>query len=359
MTIVKVLLVVLICNAGLVSKAQQNPKCGTKAPLVKPVLSLEKINKTMERRMKYESPYPLKIFIRVFADDDGTNMVVNEEDVMLQVSKMQQYFNPHSICFISVGFEIIRNTDLNSMQVDEADDLFKLSGLAIPNCITIFVHDRLWETERNLGGKAYDIPNHFISVVDDEISSTISEKILAHEMGHALGLLHTFEVTYGKEAVARSGACKDCESEGDLLCDTQADVESANDDISIDCDHIDTLTDDCGEPYLFEETNIMSYGRNSCHDHFTVGQGNRMLVYTLYDHSSRIAENAQFVLFENLSSGLRTYAARNSITFSPTGYEVTSGGRANFTSSSIVFSPGVEFKPTTGYVVARSLVNCQ
>lgn len=359
MSNLKYVIVWLLLLFAIYAKAQPTQECGTKAPLVKPVLSLEKINKTLERRMRFESPYPLKIFIRVFEDDDNTDLAATETDVMRQVENMRQFFSPHNICFIHVGYEIIRNTDLNNMSVDEGDDVNQLSSLAINSCITIFIHNSLSDSKGSLNGNAYGIPNHFISVVGSAIQSTTNLSTMAHEMGHALGLLHTFEDTYGEEAVARSGDCKDCEDEGDLLCDTQADLNNASDDISESCNYIGSATDECGDQYLFEITNIMSYGRRSCRDHFTSGQGIRALTYTLNDHSSRIAENAQFVLYENLSTGLRTFAARNSITFSPTGYEVSSGGRANFTSSSIVFSPGVEFKPTTGYVVARSTVYCQ
>ena len=94
--------------------------------------------------------------------------------------------------------------------------------------------------------------------------------LLAHEMGHYLGLYHTFQ---GMD-------CKndDCSTDGDMVCDTppQRDIFSspscsspAN---SCSTDTLSGFTTDV--PDLI--SNFMSYGNASCINEFTEGQSARM-----------------------------------------------------------------------------------
>lgn len=341
------------------ANAQPNKECGTPAPPIKPVLAAEKLQRAEQLRLLYSAPYPLKVFVRVFANDDGSNLAAAEADILRQFGNMAAFFSTHDICFILAGYEVTWNTDLNNMDKDEANDRSQIEALAVGSCMNIFVHATLVDDDGSLNGTAYDIPSHFLSIVSSAVSSTDNISTMAHEMGHCLGLLHTFEDAYGEEAVARSGSCKDCEDEGDLLCDTQADLELDFNMINTSCNYTGSATDECSVTYLMDETNIMTYGRRSCRDHFTSGQGIRALIHVLNDHESRIAENSLTIGNGSLSFGLISYAARNSISFSATSFTVSSAGRANFSSHSIIFSPGIEFKPSTGYVVARAGTYCQ
>lgn len=67
--------------------------------------------------------------------------------------------------------------------------------------------------------------------------STTNLSTTAHEMGHCLGLYHTFQG--GDENVARSGNCANCTTTGDGLCDTEADPHSDSYDTG---NVIDTIT---------------------------------------------------------------------------------------------------------------------
>lgn len=98
-------------------------------------------------------------------------------------------------------------------------------------------------------------------------AATISP--LAHEVGHYLGLYHTFE-----------GGCAngDCLREGDRVCDTPPDNSRAG----IPCEQrvntcsTDTqsgLTADADDP----TTNHMDYGPYACMHDFTLGQADRMV----------------------------------------------------------------------------------
>jgi hypothetical protein len=104
-----------------------------------------------------------------------------------------------------------------------------------------------------------------------------------HELGHYFGLLHTHETANGAENVTRNNGdgCWNCQTAGDLLCDTPADPdlsETANDYPS--CAYTGTGTDACnGDSYVPMIDNIMSYADKYCRDVFTSEQIERMAYY--------------------------------------------------------------------------------
>lgn len=87
-------------------------------------------------------------------------------------------------------------------------------------------------------------------------------KILSHEMGHYLGLLHTFEGNSCTES--------DCQTEGDLVCDTEPHDNSSPFPQDSSCSEFKECTS--REPV----ENIMNYAGQECGNIFTQGQKDRM-----------------------------------------------------------------------------------
>lgn len=89
---------------------------------------------------------------------------------------------------------------------------------------------------------------------------------LQHEMGHYLGLLHTFDNGNGVEFVNGSN----CATAGDLFCDTPADFL----DNRTPCPYTGAQTDQNGDLYrnVIDETLFMSYFNDNCVNRFSVEQ---------------------------------------------------------------------------------------
>jgi Pregnancy-associated plasma protein-A len=363
-SIISLSFVLVLLNCAL--HAQTGRECSTPFNPAKDLsITSAKKARTAQRSVLYSAPYPLKVFIRVFADNDGSNLAATEADVLRQFANMRNFYAPHNICFILAGYEVTRSTTLNYMDKDNADDMTALEGYVFNSCMNIFIHETLRDDDGTLNGTAYDIPNHYLSIVSTAIESTTNLTVMAHEMGHCVGLLHTFEDYSGAENVTRNSAasCYDCDGDGDLLCDTKADRSVDSDNFNTSCQYTGiTIRDDCGIVIPFEPTNVMAYGRRACRDNFTNGQGGRAREYVLDDHESRIMENSIVLTGAYLVSvGNISYAARNFITVSATSFIAAAAAKVNFASRRTVLLPGVLLQPGNGgYVkINASAVYCQ
>jgi gliding motility-associated-like protein len=99
-------------------------------------------------------------------------------------------------------------------------------------------------------------------------SSASNNVVINHEMGHYLGLYHTFE-----------GGCvnNDCLSDGDKVCDTPPDQSTA----SVSCNvTMNSCTTDALSGFNADQNDLkedfMDYGNYDCMNMFTAGQSDRM-----------------------------------------------------------------------------------
>src|SRR5688500_4814762 len=243
---------------------QQRGDCGTRAPATPIIISMDE-----EQMKRSVVAYMLKIVVHNIADDNGNNAASGDSSILRQLENLQAFFAPHSICFQLIGMDTINDSDLNIHNTDtEEMDLFPH---LIDDAITIFVHWELFNNEEGLNGMAYGIPNTYPPISRGAITCIGNLSTLSHEMGHCLGLYHTFETFLGEEEVPRSGDCKNCGQAGDLLCDTEADPHSDIYDtgnfINTSCTYFGTIERECEDesyPYQMDPHNIMAYGRRAC-----------------------------------------------------------------------------------------------
>lgn len=211
-------------------------------------------------------------------------------DIRSVVDGISSFFEPHGICFTVVEEDEILN-----------DIFFNLSGFwlnsnwvdliqtnTVLNAINIY-----FVADANSGGIATgflfdglgyptNIPTVTLSNTTQNII-TFNSELLAHEIGHCLGLWHTHTTINGVEQIPRVGSLSNCETSGDELCDTPADPNiSFNSGVVSDanCQYIGNASLN-GFYYEPDTRNVMSYTFPNCMDLFTYEQGQRMRSFIL------------------------------------------------------------------------------
>ncbi len=343
--------------------------CGTVAKK-----SLRPIPKTDLARMaqpKGVLPYCIKVYLTVFANDNGTFRASTDADQVRQFNAMVEMYRPHSICFVLMGIRQINNSDLNDQDKSEESEL---EPYLIPGMLNVFTHAVTRNGGNLLGGFAYDIPNTgaYASLWGGNISGATDNVTMAHEVGHVLGLLHTFERHPGdpfhdKESVERNpnASCWDCDTDGDYICDTPADPDQddenggqylvANTTLpSAGCVYTGNRRDECDVLYTPATNNFMSYGRFECLNAVTVGQGTRMRYYLANESDFSAILAPEFVTTPVLGPVIRTVGefdevARDVLTIGEIQpYLVQQTAQVQMQSKRIVLKPGVHFSPGAG-----------
>lgn len=359
----KNLLILLIFVISFESYSQGND-CGTIAKGL-PIIFSEKQKDSLNVIMTVTQPYAVQIFVTVFANNDGSNRAASDADIRRQIQNMSNQYQPHNICFLLMGIQQVNNTDLNDQNITNSsatDESLEVLPFIVAGSLNIFIHNSL----PGLAGIAYGIPNTYLSMSGGAIAQPQTGNIttLGHELGHCLGLYHTFEPWTDatgnptkRENVARTGACENCTTNGDVLCDTPADDNGG---VNSTCVYIGGGLDACNVVYAPMTSNMMGYGNRACRNTFTSGQGSRMR-YFLINNSNLFSFLANDVLFLPSSPnsaiswtlGNQTYVARDFIgitQYANTTYDVSGSANQLIVSKKVSLKPGTRLHPSTGRV---------
>jgi Metallo-peptidase family M12B Reprolysin-like len=325
----------------------------------------------------FTAPYYVRVFIRIVREDDGTQAGCTIETAIQNFNEMNDQYVGHNICFQLVGIDFVNDSYLNNFNVESNletvyPNYIRNNNLDVNGAMTIFIHFNFLN-DTSSSGIAYGIPNNFLSIARWAVNSNSVHSIFGHEMGHCLGLYHTFEQYNGsQERVTRSifHICYNCSVEGDLCCDTPADYADSQDETSIsNCVYYGDSTNSCDElQYDPLTNNIMSYQPWECISFtstaLTTNQRTRIHA-TINDNTgpvfSRVSEDNYVLNNINASSNaIRVYTAKNDVT---TGNGVTIthsvSSKAYYTAgSSITFSPGVQFIPGANGLAQATISGC-
>ncbi|MBK7149705.1 MAG: T9SS type A sorting domain-containing protein [Bacteroidetes bacterium] len=199
------------------------------------------------------------VFYHIITKSDGTGGV-GYKPIFESHCELNEIYNVFNIGFYIAGIDTIKNTTLWEYQ-SQFLGYQAFSQYNEPNTCNVYVNGNL----PGLCGFA-TFPNTAPGgggiFMDDGCMGT-GTTTYPHEMGHYMGLLHTFDDGNGIEFVNGTN----CNNAGDGFCDTPADFL----DQRTPCPYTGNQTDPNGDLYntVIDETLYMSYFNDACTNRFS------------------------------------------------------------------------------------------
>lgn len=305
----------------------------------------------------YEGPYSMRVYFHIIKKTDGTgpnSFSVDNISSCMQV--LNQDFNPHNIYFNNVGMDYIYNTDFYNM---ESTDSPLYDSLINTNAQTYAIDIYLLPYSMpNASGKANGVPGRALAIGGVMNNFDLaSSHVLSHEMGHCLGLFHTFHGGTSEPSSYNDHSCPElvngsnCSNCGDYVCDTPADPFPHFD--ITGCTWNNTSFKDANNQLYNPDTRqIMAYVPVDCMDHLSYGQGSRMREHIATEQilqdrqgSSLLpivyVQNKQFSGTENVRAANSVIAGRNVTSGTIGDVNILSGANVTFEAGeNILLKPG-------------------
>jgi len=218
--------------------------------------------------------------------------------------------------FVQVGLSFFQYGPIDYID-DDAYYCMTVSGLSLYDLSQVnSVHEAIniyIAPNTGLGGESLYWPGRQGILIDaSQTGVPENPSTFAHEIGHYLGLIHTHEIR-GFFPGPYTYECPDgsnCETEGDLLCDTPADPNLSGR-MNLQCSYVLPAypPPGCGQtPYNPQLNNMMSYATPICRDLFTPQQIGKMRYTLEYErpeldfHVSGVDDSLPkaFQLFQNI-----------------------------------------------------------
>jgi hypothetical protein len=357
-----------LLSAGLLSKAQTPLPCGN----YKIDTAAFRSALQFEQEKKFSSSAVPTFVIRVYfhdgAFDDGSNPTATLDQINIELSSLVDDYAPDNICFLYAGLDYINNTSLDTNFNVNTDPSSDFDSYQVPGCINIFYLKKIKGTNPACGGTCGiggvalgGVPGTYCLIASSNIEQG---QTIAHEVGHCMGLLHTFEPANGYEDIDGSNSS----TSADLISDTQADPFAFNDGnhscySSSGCTYNGTCTDPKGKAnYSPPYSNLMAYWwTTGCYPVLSVtnGQYSRVSSFLATTPALIACESPSSVNLSNVSvsSGYYMVSAIGSLSTS-NNVIITGTAKATLGGALVLLEPGFHATPSDGGLVFANTESC-
>lgn len=211
--------------------------------------------------------YIVNIFVHMIrssaGEGDGVEVVRKSQETL------NKYYSHMGILFNVLGYDYIDN-DRYCLNLSEKDELPLLRINGHTNAIDIYVlPDKIFWKK---GGLALDIPSTAFIIEGLGRHTTL----IAHEMGHCLGLYHTHHGTRYETGLSDYQCAELVDGSNSLTCGDYIEDTPADPFKWSECTYNGTLKDANGQAYHPDPLNIMSYASSYCRDRFSPKQEQRI-----------------------------------------------------------------------------------
>ena len=215
--------------------------------------------------------------IHIVTDANGVTQIT-EDEIMDEIDEANSFL-ANSFLEITVCEDVnyIANNQLYFFDIDDQGLLYANNQ---PDIMNIYFVESIAFGNGNACGYTYLPGNssqyYDVIVMDNQCTTNEISHTLVHEFGHHFNLLHTHGVS-NVELTDELVNGTNCLGAGDRICDTPADPQLGNSNVSsVNCLYTGNETDALGQIFEPDTSNIMSYSPNTCIDSFSQDQYARM-----------------------------------------------------------------------------------